>query len=71
MEMANFKIIIDDSYCRWEYPLDISNNNSIDMVAKKIFKAYKIKPPKGVFIGRQLPQDKIIEDLEEFIKEHK
>lgn len=44
---TNFTIIIDDQYCKWEFPLDIPSTYSIDMVAKAIFKAFELEAKEG------------------------
>ena len=45
--MNNFTFTISDTYCTYEYPLNISNMNSVDSIAKKIFKVFHLKEKSG------------------------
>jgi hypothetical protein len=47
---ANFTFIINDGFCAYEYPLPLSNKNSISHIVKKIYKAFKIKEENGELI---------------------
>jgi hypothetical protein len=47
---SKFTITIDDGFCKYEYPLRVSGMLSINMIAKKIFKSFKLKYEDGVFI---------------------
>lgn len=38
-----FKIAISDSYCTWEFPLPISESNSIAEVVETLYRAYNLE----------------------------
>ena len=44
---TTFKISINDGFCEWTYPVQVSCDSSIDSVMKKISEALKIANPKG------------------------
>lgn len=68
---ARFKITINDGYCTYEYPLNISGNNSIDMIAKKIFKEYGIEPPNGNIVRFDNTKNELIKELKQLVKKYK
>ena len=43
----NWKISIDDGYAEYEYLMPISGDESIETVAAKIAKCFKVKKPDG------------------------
>lgn len=47
---SNFTFTVSDGYCAYSYPLNISSNNSIDDVVKKIYKAFKLKKENGTSV---------------------
>lgn len=47
---CNFTFTVSDMYCTYSYPLNISSNNSVDDIAKKIYKAFKLKEEEGVLV---------------------
>jgi hypothetical protein len=46
----NFTFTVSDDYCTYSYPLNINSHNSVDEVATKIFKAFKLKKENGKFV---------------------
>ena len=44
---ANFYISIDDNYCVYKFPLNVSENNSIGSIYKKICKTFRLKEREG------------------------
>ena len=44
---ANFTIAINDTFCTWEYDLDVSEDYSINDIAEIIFSTFKAKPSMG------------------------
>lgn len=50
IDNSNFTFTISDGYCIYSYPLNISSNNSVDEIATKIYKAFKLKKEIGTYI---------------------
>lgn len=47
---ANFKITVDDQFCKYEYPLNISADYSIQNVMEKIYETFDLPMQKGVWV---------------------
>lgn len=47
---SNFTFTVSDGFCTYSYPLNISLNNSIDDVVKKIYEAFKLKKENGTLV---------------------
>lgn len=47
---SNFTFTVSDGYCTYSYPLNISTNNSVYDVVKKIYKAFKLKKENGTLV---------------------
>tara|TARA_R110002049_G_scaffold224712_4_gene396522 strand:+ start:14944 stop:15129 length:186 start_codon:yes stop_codon:yes gene_type:complete len=47
-----FKVFINDGYCTWAFPVELTENHSIDDVAKGLYKGLGLKAKKGEYIEK-------------------
>ena len=47
---SNFTFTVSDGFCTHSFPLNISNDNSIDDIVTKIYEAFELKKESGTLI---------------------